>query len=223
MSQDSGTGVSEGAPSALSASQWPVLFRCQDFWEKDRKGARCWHSGERLEKELSLFSDWCGVERCVTLWSVPKWSKSQGPAQENASSPSRRALWPELGEGSSIRPEGVGGRSELLKLEGQIENQIKKKCADTVCLAVWASCNRTAAWRALCGWQPPLFSPRLLLPAGWWASLILMWHVAIHRASPQAWGRATLPSYGTAPRPSTDSCRAGLAGAEPGGHSAPDH
>lgn len=62
-------------------------------------------------------------------------------------SPPQRALWPGLGEGSSTRPEGLGGRgggrSELLKLEEQMENQMKKTSAGP---AVLERCSF-----ALCG------------------------------------------------------------------------
>lgn len=150
----------------------------------------------RQGAELVFWLPW-SREACGALVCVPKWSRrAGGQRRRNASSPSWRALWSELRERSSMRPERVGGRSELL--EGQTENQIKKKPADTVCRAVWAGCNRIAAWVAAA-----LFSPRLLLPAGWWASLLFMWHIPVHRSSPHAGRQAThTPPYGAAPRPS---------------------
>lgn len=56
----------------------------------------------------------------------------------------------------------VGGRSELLRLEEQMESQIKKKCADATGEPPGPPVT-AAVWFALRGWQP-LCSPRLLSP-----------------------------------------------------------
>lgn len=74
----------------------------------------------------------------------------------------------------------MGGRSELLKLEEQMENQMKKKCAEP---AVRERCSSALRGFAL----QPLCSRLAAFPCwlvGWLASLLLIWHIPIHLGSP---------------------------------------
>lgn len=112
----------------------------------------------------------------------------------------------------------MGGRSELLKLEEQ--SQIKRKCADTIREPPGPAALEQLGF-ALRGWQP-LFCPRLLLPAGWGASLPLKWQTPVHLGSPHSQGDKPHCLHGALPHVPQFACaRAGHTAAEPGGHSAP--
>lgn len=78
----------------------------------------------------------------------------------------------------------MGGRSELLKLEEQIESQIKRKVQTPSGEPLGRPVEQLRFALRGCS----LFRPGLLFPAGWWASLLLKWHIPIHLGSPHSQG-----------------------------------
>ena len=113
ISQDWRVGVSgEATSSALSPRQWSVLSHCQNFLGERPEGRCRWQSQDKvLERTLSLFP-FPSAPRPPVLrverYMKPKVWVARAQRRRNTSSPSRGALWPGLGEGSSIQPEEVG-------------------------------------------------------------------------------------------------------------------
>lgn len=129
---------------------------------------------------------------------------------------------PGLGEGRSIRPEGVGKGWEAGLSSSSLKNKLKVRSKRKVQTPsgepLGLRCSRTAAV-ALRGCS--LFCPRLLFPAGWWASLLLKWHTPIHLGSPHSQGDKPNCLPGALPPVPQFTCaRAGHTTAERGGHSA---